>query len=152
MAFKKWRESSIFTKIASIGMAVSAVLSIILGFSLVNDADVFGVFGQLGISTILYIYILLFFVIDIIVALGLFFVARWAKSWTIYWGVLSVISIVTSISSPSAWLLPSILQAASAVLVVLDSKDFPEKQKHPVCPNLPRKPASGAIIQPYRMA
>jgi hypothetical protein len=108
-------------------MALAAVLSIIIGFAILDDlGESLGMLSSFGIDLdgILVVYVLLYFAIDVVVALGLFFVKRWARNITIWWGVWAIITIVTSFGSPSAWLVPSILQAVSAVLVFIAGKDF----------------------------
>jgi gas vesicle protein len=84
-----------------------------------------------GLDDIAAVYVLLFFAIDVIVAAGLFFVKRWARSYTIYWGVLGVLSIVPSILSGSfsAWFVPEVVTLISAIIIIGCGKDFPKKQK-----------------------
>jgi hypothetical protein len=131
MAFEKWKESSGKTKIASGGMALSAVLSIIIGFAILDDLeDALGVLSSfIDVGGILVVYVLLFFAIDVAVAAGLFFVSGWARRITMYWGVLSLVSIISGIVGGgfSAWFVPQIITVISAVAVFGAKDDFPAK-------------------------
>jgi hypothetical protein len=77
---------------------------------------------------ILVVYVLAYFAIDVIVAIGLFFVKGWARNLTIWWGILALITIVTSIKQPTAWFVPCLVQAVSALCVLIAKNDF-KKQK-----------------------
>jgi hypothetical protein len=128
MALEKWRASSGAAKFASIGMTASALLSIIIGFAIIDElGTALGMLNSfIDVSGILGLYILLFFAIDVVVAIGLFFVKPWARNLTMYWGVLSIISIVTGFKSGgfSTWFIPQIITVISAIAVLLAKGDF----------------------------
>jgi uncharacterized membrane protein YoaK (UPF0700 family) len=85
----------------------------------------------IDVGGILVVYVLLFFAIDLAVAAGLFFVKGWARRLTMYWGVLSLISIIIAIAGGgfSAWTVPQIITVISAVAVFLAKGDFPSKKR-----------------------
>lgn len=127
MALEKWKESSGMTKVASVGMALSALLSLIIGFAILDDlSDALGKLGDFIPDGVLVVYVLLFFAIDVAVAIGLFFVKGWARNLTKYWGVLSLISIITGIIGGgfSSWFIPQIITVISAIAVLLAKDDF----------------------------
>ena len=128
MALEKWKESSGMTKAASIGMALSALLSIAIGFAILDDlSNALGMLSNfIDVDSILVGYVLLFFAIDVAVAIGLFFVKGWARNLTKYWGVLSLISIITGIIGGgfSSWFIPQIITVISAIAVLLAKDDF----------------------------
>jgi hypothetical protein len=128
-AKNKWVSGSIQLKIASIGMALSAVLSIFMAFVVWDSVSASLEFlSGVGVDLegILSVYVLLLFAIDVVVTVGLFFVGRWARNLTIWWGVLSLISIVFGISGGgfTAWLIPQMVTVISAFAVLLAKKDF----------------------------
>jgi hypothetical protein len=109
-------------------MALSAVLYVTIGFTLLDDLVYsFDILNNLGIG--MDIYILVCFALEAVIAIGLFFVQGWARNFTIWWGILAVIAIVTSIRSPSPWLVTNILQVFSAISVLVAGKDFKEEKK-----------------------
>jgi hypothetical protein len=126
MAAKNWAQASIATKLASIGMALSAILSIVIGFAILDKFPV----PIEALENIAVVYVLLFFAIDAIVAIGLFFVKRFARSLTIYWAVLSVLSVVPEImqGAISPWIIPNIFTVISGILLLAAGKDF-KKEK-----------------------
>ncbi|MDR1142716.1 MAG: hypothetical protein LBK77_00675 [Spirochaetaceae bacterium] len=126
MALQKWKDASRATKIASILMALSALLSLVIGFSILDDIPM----PIPGMGEIATVYVLLFFAIDVIVAIGLFFVAKWARRLTIWWAILSFLSIIPSFTTGefSAWIVPQVVTLVSGILLLAAGKDFTKKK------------------------
>jgi hypothetical protein len=118
----KWTEASAPAKIASIGMALSSILTICIGFSIIEELPIPEFLGDIA-----GIYVLLFFAIDVIVTIGLFFTQRWARRLTIYWGVLSILSVIPSFLGGggfSVWFVPNLITLLSAIFLLGAGKDF----------------------------
>ncbi|MDR2313802.1 MAG: hypothetical protein LBE02_04640 [Spirochaetaceae bacterium] len=122
MGFGKWKSSSVKTKVSGVLMATAAILTLVIGFWIL-DAEGLPVpsfFQEIG-----GMIVLATFVIDAIVAIGLFAVARWARRLTIYWGIFEIIFIVSSFGSGfSIWFIPEVLTAVAAILLLFAGKDF----------------------------
>lgn len=121
------------TKAGTVLVALAAITGIIIGFAYIREvANAFSGFASFlpfNIYTACRIYVLIFYLIDFIVVLGLLFMGRWARSLAIWWGVLAVLTIVMSIKSPSAMFIPNICNAVAAVCLIIAKADFAKTKK-----------------------
>ena len=52
------------------------------------------------ISSFLVVYLLIWYGIDFVVMAGLLFVKHWARSLALWWGILSLLTIIMQIKNP----------------------------------------------------
>lgn len=86
---QKWIGGSIKLKIATVAMVLNSLIYLIWGLGFAADLGV-------GFGTVV-----VFFLIDLIAAVGLFLVKKWGKAITILDGLYGLITLVVSIVNPS---------------------------------------------------
>jgi hypothetical protein len=86
---QKWIGGSIKLKIATVAMVLNSLIYLIWGLGFAADLGV-------GFGTVV-----VFFLIDLIAAVGLFLVKKWGKAITILDGLYGLITLVVSILNPS---------------------------------------------------
>lgn len=124
MNLDKWKESSMLTKVGTICVLLSAVFGLILGFILLDSlSEAFSVL-PFDVGGALVVFLLVYYGIDIFFFFGLLRLKRWARSWAIWWGILSALSIVLMIKHPSAILISYALSVIAAVCLLLSGADF----------------------------
>ena len=124
MNLDKWKSSSILKKIGTVCVALSAIVGLILGFILIDDlSDAFDML-PIDISGWLVLYLLLWYGIDFVVTIGLLFLGRWARSLAIWWGILSLLTIIMQREYPTAIFISYILSVIAGVCLLLAKKDF----------------------------
>ncbi|GMO30337.1 MAG: hypothetical protein Pg6A_19310 [Termitinemataceae bacterium] len=55
------------------------------------------------------------------------FVKRWARKFTIWRGILSLVMVALSFKNLTVWLLPQVLYIVAATALLFAKKDFAEK-------------------------
>ncbi|MBP3710407.1 MAG: hypothetical protein J6I73_08420 [Treponema sp.] len=133
MSLEKWKTASVFTKVATACVVLSALVGLIIGFITLDALeDAFGLLNSFisDIRPMLVVYLLVYYLIDIIVAIGLLFIKNWAKSLATWWGILAAVSMVLAIKEPHALFVSYILSIAAAVCLFLGKEDFPQKRAH----------------------
>ena len=130
MSLDKFKESSVLTKVGAVCEILSAVMGLILGFVLIDElSDAFDALPlPFDLEGALVLFLIVYYTIDIIVFFGLLFLKRWARSLTIWWGILSVLAIVMQRSNPSAIFISYALSVVAAVCLLLAKGDFKKKE------------------------
>ncbi|MDR0526889.1 MAG: hypothetical protein LBG79_03615, partial [Spirochaetaceae bacterium] len=67
------------------------------------------------------------FAVESAVTAGLFFTKIWARTFTIWWGILSLVMVALSFKNLTVWLLPQVLYIVAATALLFAKKDFAEK-------------------------
>lgn len=107
-------------KIAGILIGLSGLIGLISGFILLETVS--EAWDFLGLSWFPPVYILILYLPDILVTIGLFLNWKWAKSLGIWWGILSLLSTIATIKNPSIWTFSNLLCVAGAVVIFLDKR------------------------------
>lgn len=126
---KKFKELSGLSKFAIICVFLSAITGFILGFLFFDDVT--NAFGNLpfDVSGIFVAYLILYYSIDILIEFLLTRGNRWARTLAIWWGILALLTLVTSISNPSAMFVTYGLSVVAAVCLLIAKKDFQKETK-----------------------
>jgi len=135
---RNWINSTPYTKIASIGMALALVLNILTYISYNSGyyelVSLISFFEKLEISDHYNTIFLISIILDAAITLGLFFLWRWARDVAIWGGIASAIMLVwyyhdfTIIDINIAnSLLENLLNVICALLLLFARKDFRKK-------------------------
>lgn len=115
------------SKIAAILIGAGALIGFIVGFIFINTfckaLEPLSGFLPINFKVIYIIELVLLYVPEILVTIGLLLKWKWARNLGIYWGVVAVLTIISSISHPNFMLVPELMTLAGAVLLFLEKRE-----------------------------